>query len=140
MNFGKIKKIYELYQADKQVLEKIQINLEKKNVDKMEIADNAIYFSNSFIGNRSNLSLMSGIDSGYFKLIETNNSKQLIVMFSIKRILLFWAIIATIIFIVNSGNLIISFTISLFMLIGIIVSILRYKAFVSNIIKEFQVY
>jgi hypothetical protein len=138
MNLGRIKKVYSLYRVDKRILDTIQTNLKEKNVDEMHVDGSFISFRNNYIGKRSNISLMSGIDSGYFKLIEKNNCNQLIVMFSIKRLLLFWIIMSFIILAVDFENIIDALLISVFLLSMILVSILRYYIFVNKIIKEFQ--
>jgi hypothetical protein len=140
MNLGRIKKVYTLNQTfDKRILNQIQESLEGKHVDKIEIKKNVISFSNNFIGKRTNVSLMSGIDSGYFELIEKNDSNQLLVVFFFRRLLLYWSLFSLFIFIANRRNMLIATTISAFSFIVVVLTfILRYKIFVRKIIKDYR--
>ncbi|WP_289530295.1 hypothetical protein [Labilibaculum sp. K2S] len=137
MNFGYITNVYTTCNIDEKIINKIQISLKEKNVDEIKIENNLINFNNNFIGKRSNLNMMSGIDSGYFKLIKKDNCNQLIVGFSFRRVLLFWIIVSCVVFIANLNNLFIASIVCSFLSISILVAILRFKIFVKKIIKEF---
>jgi hypothetical protein len=139
MNIGTLEMKYPIHKHDSTwVMDKVYKALLEKGADNVYKSSTEISFSNNFVGNRSNWHIMSTVNSGSFRIIKKRDGKFLIVKYSIKRLLILYAVACGLVAIFSWNYILQLILICGVFSISIWGTLIRYKMFINKIVKSFK--